>query len=51
MVADMRLEVVVLPVADVDRVVRFTPHGSGGSIQFGTSMTSPAEQARTTLPI
>jgi len=63
---DMRLEVVVLPVADVDRakdfygqqlgwrldadfpfdngfrVVQFTPPGSGGSIQFGTSMTSAA---------
>jgi predicted enzyme related to lactoylglutathione lyase len=61
---DMRLEVVVLPVADVDRaknfygqqlgwrldadfpfdngfrVVQFTPPGSGGSIQFGTNMTS-----------
>jgi predicted enzyme related to lactoylglutathione lyase len=63
---DMRLEVVVLPVADVDRaknfygqqlgwrldadfpfdngfrVVQFTPPGSGGSIQFGTNMTSAA---------
>ena len=62
---DMKLEVMVLPVADVDRaksfyaqlgwrldadqcsdngfrVVQFTPPGSGGSIQFGTDMTSAA---------
>ena len=61
---DMKLEVVVLPVADVERakdfygqlgwrldadlrpnngfrVVQFTPPGSGGSIQFGTNVTSP----------
>jgi catechol 2,3-dioxygenase-like lactoylglutathione lyase family enzyme len=60
---DMKLEVVVLPVADVERakdfygqlgwrldadlpadngfrVVQFTPPGSGGSIQFGTNVTS-----------
>ena len=62
---DMKLEVVVIPVSDVDRakefygrlgwrldadfpfdngfrVVQFTPPGSGGSIQFGTNMTSAA---------
>jgi catechol 2,3-dioxygenase-like lactoylglutathione lyase family enzyme len=62
---DMKLEVVLLPVADVERakdfygqlgwrldadlpsddgfrVVQFTPPGSGGSIQFGTNMTSAA---------
>jgi catechol 2,3-dioxygenase-like lactoylglutathione lyase family enzyme len=62
---DMKLEVVVLPVADVERakdfygqlgwrldadlrsdngfrVVQFTPPGSGGSIQFGTNVTSAA---------
>jgi len=62
---DMKLEVVVIPVADVDRskefygnlgwrldadfpfdngfrVVQFTPPGSGGSIQFGTNITSAA---------
>ena len=61
----MKLEVVVLPVADVERakdfygqlgwrldadlrsdngfrVVQFTPPGSGGSIQFGTNVTSAA---------
>ncbi len=61
----MKLEVVVLPVADVERakdfytrlgwrldadfpfdngfrVVQFTPPGSGGSMQFGTNMTSAA---------
>ena len=60
---DLKLEVVVIPVADVDRskefygnlgwrldadfpfdngfrVVQFTPPGSGGSIQFGTNITS-----------
>jgi catechol 2,3-dioxygenase-like lactoylglutathione lyase family enzyme len=62
---DMKLEAVVIPVADVDRakefygklgwrldadfpfdngfrVVQFTPHGSGCSIQFGTKITSAA---------
>src|SRR3984885_3444486 len=62
---DMKLEVVVIPVSDVDRakrfygslgwrldadfafdkgfrVVQFTPPGSGGSIQFGTNVTSAA---------
>jgi catechol 2,3-dioxygenase-like lactoylglutathione lyase family enzyme len=62
---DMKLEVVVLPVADVERakkfygqlgwrldadlsadngfrLVQFTPPGSGGSIQFGTNVTSAA---------
>ena len=62
---DMKLEVVVLPVANVERakdfyrqlgwrldadlpsdngfrVVQFTPPGSGGSIQFGTNVTSAA---------
>jgi catechol 2,3-dioxygenase-like lactoylglutathione lyase family enzyme len=62
---DMKLEVVVIPVADVDRakefygrlgwrldadfgfdngfrVVQFTPPGSGGSVQFGTNITSSA---------
>jgi catechol 2,3-dioxygenase-like lactoylglutathione lyase family enzyme len=61
----MKLEVVVLPVANVERakdfyrqlgwrldadlpsdngfrVVQFTPPGSGGSIQFGTNVTSAA---------
>ena len=60
---DMKFEVVVIPVADVDRakefygrlgwrldadfgfdngfrVVQFTPPGSGGSVQFGTNITS-----------
>ena len=60
---DLKLEAVVIPVADVDRakefygklgwrvdadfpfdngfrVVQFTPHGSGCSIQFGTKITS-----------
>jgi predicted enzyme related to lactoylglutathione lyase len=62
---DLKLEVVMLPVADVERakdfygqlgwrldadlhadngfrVVQFTPPGSGGSIQFGTNVTSAA---------
>jgi catechol 2,3-dioxygenase-like lactoylglutathione lyase family enzyme len=62
---DMKLEAVVIPVADVDRakefysglgwrldadfafdngfrVVQFTPPGSGGSVQFGTKITSAA---------
>jgi len=62
---DMKLEVVMLPVADVERakdfyqrlgwrldadlhsdngfrLVQFTPPGSGGSIQFGTNVTSAA---------
>ena len=62
---DMKLEVVVIPVSDVDRakewygslgwrldadfpfdngvrVVQFTPPGSGGSVQFGTNITSAA---------
>jgi catechol 2,3-dioxygenase-like lactoylglutathione lyase family enzyme len=62
---DLKLEVVVIPVSDVDRakefygglgwrldadfsfdngfrVVQFTPPGSGGSIQFGTGMSSGA---------
>jgi catechol 2,3-dioxygenase-like lactoylglutathione lyase family enzyme len=62
---DMKFEVVVIPVADVDRakefygrlgwrldadfgfdngfrVVQFTPPGSGGSVQFGTNITSSA---------
>ena len=62
---DLKLEVVAIPVSDVDRakefygrlgwrldadlpfdngfrVVQFTPPGSGGSIQFGTNMTSAA---------
>ena len=60
---DMKLEVVILPVSDIDRakafygnlgwrldadflfdngfrIVQFTPHGSGCSIQFGTKVTS-----------
>jgi catechol 2,3-dioxygenase-like lactoylglutathione lyase family enzyme len=60
---EMKLEVVVIPVSDVDRakefysslgwrldadfpfdngfrVVQFTPPGSGGSVQFGTNITS-----------
>src|SRR5437764_8263884 len=60
---DLKLEVVAIPVSDVDRakefygglgwrldadfpfdngfrVVQFTPPGSGGSIQFGTNLTS-----------
>ena len=60
---DLKLEVVVIPVSDVDRakefygslgwrldadfpfengfrVVQFTPPGSGGSVQFGTNITS-----------
>jgi predicted enzyme related to lactoylglutathione lyase len=64
-VVDLKLEVVMLPVADVERakdfygelgwrldadlhadngfrVVQFTPPGSGGSIQFGTNVTSAA---------
>ncbi len=63
--ADMKLEVVVIPVSDVNRakefygrlgwrldadfafdngvrVVQFTPHGSGCSVQFGTNVTSAA---------
>src|SRR2546421_10642082 len=62
---DMKFEVIVIPVADVDRskafysklgwrldadfsfdngfrVVQFTPPGSGGSVQFGTKITSAA---------
>ncbi|MGB6430781.1 MAG: VOC family protein [Candidatus Acidiferrales bacterium] len=62
---DLKLEVVVIPVSDVDRakafyarlgwrldadlnlghgvrVVQFTPHGSGCSIQFGSTLTSAA---------
>ena len=62
---DLKFEVVVIPVSDVDRakefygslgwrldadfpfdngfrVVQFTPPGSGGSVQFGTNMTSAA---------
>src|SRR6187402_2922913 len=62
---DLKLEAVVIPVADVDRakqfyeslgwrldadfafdngfrVVQFTPPGSGGSVQFGTNITSAA---------
>jgi catechol 2,3-dioxygenase-like lactoylglutathione lyase family enzyme len=62
---DTKIEVVVIPVADVDRskefytrlgwrldadfpydngfrVVQFTPHGSGCSVQFGTKMTPAA---------
>ena len=60
---DMKLEAVVIPVADVDRakefygnlgwrldadfpfdngfrIVQFTPHGSGCSVQFGTKITA-----------
>jgi catechol 2,3-dioxygenase-like lactoylglutathione lyase family enzyme len=60
---DMKLEVVIIPVSDVDRakefysrlgwrldadraagsgfrLVQFTPHGSGASIQFGINLTS-----------
>src|SRR6476661_6964776 len=63
--ADLKLEVVVISVSDVDRakqfygnlgwrldadfpfengfrVVQFTPPGSGGSVQFGTKITSAA---------
>src|ERR1700681_4651716 len=62
---DMKFEVIVIPVADVDRskafytklgwrldadfpfdngfrVVQFTPHGSGCSVQFGTKITPAA---------
>ena len=62
---DLKLEVVVIPVSDVDRakefygglgwrldadfpfdngfrLVQFTPPGSGGSVQFGTQVTSAA---------
>jgi catechol 2,3-dioxygenase-like lactoylglutathione lyase family enzyme len=59
---DMKLEVVVIPVADVERAKRFygrlgwrvdqtppgsgvvqlTPHGSGCSVHFGTSLTAAA---------
>src|SRR6202142_3179397 len=62
---DMKFEVAVVPVADVDRsrkfytklgwrldadfpfdngfrVVQFTPPGSGGSVQFGSKITSAA---------
>jgi len=62
---DLKLEVIVIPVLDVDRakafysllgwrldadfpfdngfrVVQFTPPGSGGSVQFGTNITSAA---------
>ena len=62
---DLKLEVVVIPVSDVDRakefygnlgwrldadfpfdngfrVVQFTPPASGGSVQFGTKITSAA---------
>jgi catechol 2,3-dioxygenase-like lactoylglutathione lyase family enzyme len=62
---DLKLEVVAIPVSDVDRakefyaglgwrldadfpfdngfrVVQFTPPGSGGSIQFGSNLTSAA---------
>lgn len=53
---DMKLEVVTIPVSDVDRakqfygrlgvtppmVVQFTPPGSGCSVQFGPNRTSAA---------
>jgi catechol 2,3-dioxygenase-like lactoylglutathione lyase family enzyme len=62
---DLKLEVAVIPVSDVDRaksfyaglgwrldadlrfdngtrIVQFTPHGSGCSVQFGTNLTSAA---------
>jgi hypothetical protein len=46
---DMKLEVVVIPVSDVDRaighdgrLIQFTPPGSGCSVQFGTNVTSAA---------
>jgi catechol 2,3-dioxygenase-like lactoylglutathione lyase family enzyme len=62
---DLKLEVVVIPVSDVDRakefyaklgwrldadfrfdsgtrIVQFTPHGSGCSVQFGKNLTSSA---------
>jgi len=62
---DLKLEVVVIPVSDVDRakdfyaklgwrldadfrfdngtrIVQFTPHGSGCSVQFGKNLTSAA---------
>jgi catechol 2,3-dioxygenase-like lactoylglutathione lyase family enzyme len=40
---DMKVEVIVIPVADVDRSEQFfTPHGSPCSIQFGKSLTSAA---------
>jgi hypothetical protein len=46
---DMKLEVVVIPVSDVDRatgdnfrLVQFTPPGSGSSIQFGVNLTPAA---------
>jgi catechol 2,3-dioxygenase-like lactoylglutathione lyase family enzyme len=62
---DMKLEVVVIPVSDVDRakefyerigwrldadvatgddlrLIQLTPPGSGGSVQFGTNLTSAA---------
>jgi predicted enzyme related to lactoylglutathione lyase len=62
---DLKLEVVVIPVSDVDRakefygklgwrldadfrfdsgtrIIQFTPHGSGCSVQFGKNLTSAA---------
>jgi catechol 2,3-dioxygenase-like lactoylglutathione lyase family enzyme len=57
---DVKLEVVIIPVSDVDRakdfylklgwrldqappgVVQITPHGSGCSIQFGSTLTTAA---------
>jgi predicted enzyme related to lactoylglutathione lyase len=69
---DLKLEVVVIPVSDVDRakdfyaglgwrldadfagdngfrIVQFTPHGSGCSIQFGSKMTSAPPGAATNI--
>jgi predicted enzyme related to lactoylglutathione lyase len=67
---DLKLEVVVIPVSDVDRakefygklgwrldadlrigsslrIVQFTPHASGCSIQFGTNLTTAAPGSAT----
>ena len=69
---DLKLEVVVIPVSDVDRaktfyerlgwrldadfadgqgfrIVQFTPHGSGCSIQFGSKITSAAPGSATNM--
>ena len=71
---DLKLEVIVIPVSDVDRakafyerlgwrldadfaddqgfrIVQFTPHGSGCSIQFGSKLTSVPPGSATNMSL
>jgi hypothetical protein len=52
-VADLRLEVVVLPVSDVDRAKSFS-HGLGGAPMFGSrcyaTQSSHFDVSRSTSP-